>query len=402
MASEIVGDILRGIIVTGLVLAGILAILIWLRDKTERVSALRLFIQIAAVSLIFLGLIIGPFGLQNQPLGNAPRNVLVGTNIFGVRFPDGISVPVLACWYPSGRTVTCPIWQLQTYIFPFWNIGLGWGVYYTTFGIERLAFVFGLVIVMSLVLGRFFCGWICPFGLYMDLMIRVRKIFRKPHLNFSEKMNTGLRQLRYVIIAAFLVLSVIFGSQAIAGLQLIPSTQTGGYVTNYFNAPFCLVCPMRPLCVLVESAVGFMNASYVFSQTTGILKEAGYYVTSLNLIVLVLITVGALSFRRFWCRICPLGGLTALFSTFAPFKRIALTRLHKIEEKCTKCGVCKRVCPTQVTEVYDEKGGDVTVSGCMLCFRCVEMCPYDGTLKVKIAGKTIFKSRDWLEPSKSD
>ncbi len=402
MASEIVGDILRGIIVTGLVLAGILAILIWLRDKTERVSALRLFIQIAAVSLIFLGLIIGPFGLQNQPLGNAPRNVLVGTNIFGVRFPDGISVPVLACWYPSGRTVTCPIWQLQTYIFPFWNIGLGWGVYYTTFGIERLAFVFGLVIVMSLVLGRFFCGWICPFGLYMDLMIRVRKIFRKPHLNFSEKMNTGLRQLRYVIIAVFLVLSVVFGSQAIAGLQLIPGTQTGGYVTNYFNAPFCLVCPMRPLCVLVENAVGFMNASYVFSQTTGILKEAGYYVTSLNVIVLVLITVGALAFRRFWCRICPLGGLTALFSTFTPFKQIALTRLHKNEEKCTKCGVCKRVCPTQVTEVYDEKGGDVTVSGCMLCFRCVEMCPYDGTLEVKIAGKTIFKSRDWLEPSKSD
>src|SRR3990170_6903061 len=190
MAFEIISDMLRGIIVIGLVLAGILAILIWLRDKTERVSALRLFIQIAAVSLIFLGLIIGPFGLQNQPLGNAPRNVLVGTNIFGVRFPDGISVPVLACWYPSGRTVTCPIWQLQAYIFPFWNKGFSWGVYYSTPGIERLALVLGLVIVMSLVLGRFFCGWICPFGLYMDLMIRLRKIFRKPHFSFSERVNT--------------------------------------------------------------------------------------------------------------------------------------------------------------------------------------------------------------------
>ena len=91
-----------------------------------------------------------------------------------------------------------------------------------------------------------------------------------------------------------------------------------------------------------------------------------------------------------------------MFSTFTPFKQIALRRLHKDEEKCTKCGVCKRVCPTQVTEVYDEKGGDVTVSRCMLCFRCVEMCPYEDTLKVKLAGKTIFKSRDWLEPSKSD
>ncbi len=402
MTEEIIADILDVIIVTGLVLAGMLVILIWIRDKTERVSAIRLLVQLAAVSLIFLGLIIGPFGPQNQPLGNAPRSALVVTNIFGIRFPDGVSVPALACWYPSGRTVTCPVWQLQTYIFPFWNSGLGWGVYYTASGIERLAFVFGFLVVMSLILGRFFCGWICPFGLYMDLMVRARKIFRKPHLNLSERTNRGLRQLRYVVIAAFLVISVILGSQAITGVQLVAGTQTGGYVTNYFNAPFCLVCPMRPLCILVEGALGYMNASYVFSQTTGILKEAGYYVTSLNVTVLVLVTVAALVFRRFWCRICPLGGLTALFSTFAPFKQIALTRLEKDEEKCTKCGVCKRVCPTQVTEVYDKSGGDVTVSGCMLCFRCVEMCPYESTLKVKIARKTVFKSRNWLEPSKSD
>jgi formate hydrogenlyase subunit 6/NADH:ubiquinone oxidoreductase subunit I len=72
-------------------------------------------------------------------------------------------------------------------------------------------------------------------------------------------------------------------------------------------------------------------------------------------------------------------------------------RLEKVEEKCTKCGVCKRVCPTQVTEVYEKKGGDVTVSNCLLCMRCVEMCPYEDTLKVKVAGKTVFKSRNWLE-----
>jgi polyferredoxin len=145
-----------------------------------------------------------------------------------------------------------------------------------------------------------------------------------------------------------------------------------------------------------------MDVGFVFGNTHGVLYEVGYYVTSLNVIVLVFITIGALVVRRFWCRVCPLGGLTALFSTFPPFNRIALTRLHKIEEKCTKCGVCKRVCPTQVTEVYEEKGGDVTVSGCMLCFRCVEMCPYEDTLKVKVAGKTVFKSRNWLAPSESD
>jgi len=405
MAMEIVGEVLQGIVALGLVLAGILVVLIWIKDKTARVSALRLFIQIAAVPLIFLGLLIGPFGLEQFPqVGNAPREVLLGAGVLGTQFPDGISVPVLACWYPSGRTVTCPVWQLQAYIFPFWNTGpgFGWGVFYTTSGLERLAIVLGLVIVMAVVLGRFFCGWICPFGLYQDLMIRARKLFKKSHLTFSEKVNTGLRQSRYVIIAAFLVLSIIFGSQAIFGTEVVPDTQPGGYVYSYFTAPFCQVCPMRPLCVIVQIGLGAMDSAFVFINTHGAFYEAGYYLTSLNLIVLGVITVGALAYRRFWCRICPLGGLTALFSTFAPFKRVSLMRLHKIEEKCTKCGICKRVCPTQVTEVYEEKGGDVTTSGCILCFRCVEMCPYEDTLKVKVAGKTVFKSRNWLEPSKSD
>lgn len=400
---DAVSALLMDTMIAGAILAGILAILIWVRNKTEKVSILRLFVQFAILALIFAGLVIGPFtAVQFQPLGTAPRDIAVGKNILGVPFPDGMPLPVLACYYSSGRTVTCPIWQMQAYIFPFWTTGKGWDYYYSTPGIERLAIVFGLVIIMALILGRFFCGWICPFGLYMDLMIRLRKVFKKPHLTLSDRTNSLLSQSRYVIIAAFLIISVVLGAQAIFGTQVVPQTQTDGYVTNYFNAPFCLVCPMRPLCVLAESALGLMNWSYVISHTTGLLAEAGYYITSINVIVLVLVSALALAFRRFWCRICPLGGLTALFSTFNPFNRVALTRLTKDEEKCTKCGVCKRVCPTQVTEVYDKKGGNVTVSKCMLCFRCVEMCPYKDTLKVKVAGKTVFKSRNWLEPSESD
>jgi polyferredoxin len=123
----------------------------------------------------------------------------------------------------------------------------------------------------------------------------------------------------------------------------------------------------------------------------------GFYITSINLAVLIAVTILALAYRRLWCRICPLGGLTALFSTFTPFKQIALTRLSKNEQKCTKCGVCKRVCPTQATDVYEKKGGDVTESRCILCARCVEDCPYEGALTLKVAGKTVMNSRNWLE-----
>jgi ferredoxin-type protein NapH len=144
-----------------------------------------------------------------------------------------------------------------------------------------------------------------------------------------------------------------------------------------------------------------MNWSYISQIAYGPFWISGFYLTSINLIILAIITILALAYRRVWCRICPLGGLTALFSTFTPFKQIALTKLQKDEHKCTKCGVCKRVCPTQAIAMYAQKGGDVTESRCMLCARCVEICPYEGALELKFAGKSLMKSRNWLEKKDS-
>jgi polyferredoxin len=160
------------------------------------------------------------------------------------------------------------------------------------------------------------------------------------------------------------------------------------------------VCPMRPLCTLIQCAIGSMKWSYVWA-ITGYSPFAGY-VSYLNLIILGVVTALALAYRRVWCRICPLGALTALFSSFTPFKQIALAKLMKNEQKCTNCGVCKRVCPTQANAVFEKKGGDVTESRCILCARCVEICPYEDALSIKFAGKTMMKSRNWLEQKTKD
>ena len=387
-----------------LVFVGIYLIFKLAKDKTNKVSRLRLFIQIAAVVAVFMGLIVGPFNVPLfEPLGSSPRSALVGANLLGNQFPDGFPVPILACYYPNGRTVTCPIWQLQAYIFPFWNYPRGYQVIYSTSGLEKIGIVLGLVAVASIILGRVFCGWLCPFGLYQDVLTHIRKTVRRRHLSFSEKTNTALSQSRYIIIAVFLILSVVFASYAIFGHQIVPGTSPGGPEgteagnVGFLNEPFCLVCPMRPLCVLIECAIGSMKYSYVSKIVYGPFWTLGGYISSINIAVLVAVTVLALAYRRFWCRICPMGALTALFSTFTPFKQIAMTRLEKNEQKCTKCGVCKRVCPTQATQVYDKKGGDVTESRCLLCIRCVETCPYEDALALKIAGKTVMKSRNWLE-----
>ena len=371
------------------------------RNRTRKISSTRLFVQIFLVLLIFFGVFVDHQILPNPAAQIAPHEVLVGTNLFGVSMPDGLPAPFFACFYPCGKTVTCALWQIQTYIYPFWEAGRGWGVNYDATGIARLAVVFGVIIFAAVLLGRFFCGWICPFGLYVDLMSRLRKALGIKRRNLSDRFNERFHQLAYVILAVIIIICVIFGSQAISGTQLVAGTQKGGFVYDYFSAPFCQVCPMKPLCLLAQTGVGLMKPEWITSTTSGQFYQIGYYLTSTNLIILGLVTVAAFFFRRSWCRICPLGGLIALFNRFPPFKWISGVRLDKTEEKCTKCGICKRVCPTQVKEVYEAKKGDVATSQCIFCLRCVEMCPEGDCLKFKFAGKTVCKSRNWLNTSDS-
>jgi len=322
--AEIIVEILRVTIAIGLVLAGILAIFIWKKGKTSRVSALRLFIQLVSLIAIFL------------------------------------TLPILAQW-PS--------------------------------------LVLGVIVVVTIVFGRFFCGWICPFGLYMDFITLLRKYFRISYWNLSERVNEYLHKLRYMIVAAVLILPFFFN-------PLDPEVWRSFML---FQGPFnplivFFLGPLEPLIVPWSEATGFngYSASYPYIREI-IAYSNGPLLTSLNVFLFIAFTVmSSFIVRRFWCRFCPTGVSIAIVNRFAPFKWAPVLHLNKVEEKCTKCGICRRVCTAQVTEVYDTKGGDITTSMCMLCLRCVEMCPYEDCLKLNIARKTFFKSRNWLEPAKSD
>jgi len=376
---------------------GAVAVTTGRKRKTRNISSLRLFVQIGFIFILFFGMFIDHRVVPVPAEQITPHEYLIINNVLGVSMPDGFPIPLFGCYYPCGKIATCALWELQTYIYPFWDVGHGWGVDYVSTGAMRLAVLFGSIILLSVILGKFFCGWLCPFGLYQDLISRFRKALKIKYRTFSDRFNERFHQLGYVILALLIILSVIFGSQALFGTQLVSGTEKGGFIYNYFAAPFCQVCPMKPLCVLLQTSVGLMRPEWLTEATTGDFYQLGFYLTSLNLFVLGLVTVSAFLYRRIWCRLCPLGALIALFNRFQPFKRVSGIRLEKEEEKCTKCGVCKRVCPTQVTEVYEAKGGDVTASNCLLCLRCVEMCPYEEALNLKVAGKTVLKSRNWLE-----
>jgi polyferredoxin len=382
-----------------LICIGIVVAIIGLKTKTRKISSLRVCIQILLIFLIFMGMFIDRQNFPQPVRLLAVHEFIIGTEVFGGAMADGLPAPFLACYYPCGRTVTCALWELQSYIYPFLEAGRGWGVEYVTSGITRLAIVMGMLILSALLLGRFWCGWVCPFGLYHDALSYFRKHLKIKRIEFSDQFNKYLHQFSYVILAIILIISIIFASYAIAGTQLIPGTEPGGFVYTYLSAPFCTVCPMKPLCLLMQNQAGILQTQWLFKGTSflGDFYHLGRDLTSINLIILVIITAAAFFIRRFWCRICPMGGLLALFNRFPPFKWISAVRIDKTAEKCTKCGICKRVCPTQVTEVYEQKEGDVMTSQCIGCLRCIEMCPHDDTLKFKFAGKTVCRSRNWLD-----
>jgi formate hydrogenlyase subunit 6/NADH:ubiquinone oxidoreductase subunit I len=79
---------------------------------------------------------------------------------------------------------------------------------------------------------------------------------------------------------------------------------------------------------------------------------------------------------------------------FKGFKWAPLLYIEKDEEKCNECEVCRRVCPMQVNELYEQKDGKINNSMCILCTRCVESCPYPDAIRLKLAKKTLFKSRN--------
>jgi ferredoxin-type protein NapH len=316
---EIIAEALQLTIAVSLILGGILAILIWTRNLTRRVTILRIFIQVVSLVIIFL------------------------------------TLPILAEW-PS--------------------------------------LVLGAIILVTIVFGRFFCGWICPFGLYMDLITIVRTSLKIRYWKLSDRLNNALHILRYAIVGGVLALPFFYDplSTQVWRSFLLFQDQFKPLIVFFLG-------PLEPLLIPWSGAVGFNGYSLSYPYIREIIAfSSGPLFVTLNVFLFIAFTVvGSFMVRRFWCRFCPTGVSIAILNRLKAFKWAPILKLTKVEEKCTKCGICKRVCPVQVTEVYEDKGGNVTSSKCVECFRCVEMCPYEGCLKVEFAGKTLYKSKNWLK-----
>jgi polyferredoxin len=260
-----------------------------------------------------------------------------------------------------------------------------------------------VLFALTIFLGRFFCGWLCPLGLVLDIETLARRALKIRHRILPDKLNVILNKGRYLIALVFLLTPAILW--LLDPQEIMISPLMAQLLAGHYRPYGILLDPMIPFIVPWSNTatlnIAGVNLSYPYAQN--IITYTGVEIGLVFALAFVVATlVGGFLVRRVWCRFCPTGCSIASVNQFKGLGGVPLLHIDKDEERCTKCGVCKRVCPLQVKEVYDQKGGKIKTSQCMLCARCVEMCPYEGALKLKLGSKTVFKSRNWLNPSNSE
>jgi MauM/NapG family ferredoxin protein len=228
---------------------------------------------------------------------------------------------------------------------------------------ERLllpGLIFALVmLVLTLILGRFYCGWVCPLGTMIDWTGALKKNKIKP----KDEANSKIRKIKFVILGAISIFA-LFGTQA--AWILDPMVITARFVSlNLIPTVTLLLDKLFIFLVRGLNLYGPVHDLYRALKSTALGVRVHYFSSSLIIFLFFIIVIStALAVSRFWCRaICPLGGLYAFTARFALLRRVV--------GKCIQCGQCYRTCRTGAIQ------NDISyVKGeCILCMDCVYICP---------------------------
>ena len=229
-------------------------------------------------------------------------------------------VPGLNCYSCPGAIGSCPIGSLQAVI--------GSKDFHVSF------YVIGFLMIVGSLMGRFVCGWLCPFGLVQDLLHKIpgKKIKKVPGDRY-------LRYLKYIVLVVLVI-----------GLPML-LTGVGGVGTPWFCK---LLCPSGTL----------LGGIPLVAANPGLQKTIGF-LFGWKMGILVLIVVLSVLICRPFCRyLCPLGAIYGLFNRFS------LYRLEVDMDKCTACGKCRRNCGMDV-KVWENPNS----AECIRCGKCVKECP---------------------------
>lgn len=232
-----------------------------------------------------------------------------------------LCVPGMNCYSCPGAVGSCPIGSLQAVI-GSWNFKFAF-------------YVAGFLVFVGALVGRFVCGWLCPFGLIQDLLHK---------LPFPKKLRTFrgdklLRRLKYVILVVFVILLPMF------------LVDVMGQGAPYFCK---LICPAGtleggiPLVLMNKSMHSVLGWLYAWK----------------NVLLVAVILLSIIIYRPFCKYICPLGAIYSVFNPISVFK-------YRVDEsKCVSCGACSKLCKMGVDPVQNANHPE-----CIRCGLCKKVCP---------------------------
>ena len=218
-----------------------------------------------------------------------------------------------------------------------------------------------LVLILTLVAGRAWCGWLCPLGTTLDILTPRRKKFDE-----STAPAPTWRSVKYGLLLTTLV-AALFGNLTL--LVFDPLT------ILFRTLTVSVWPPLDQITLSLERSlaqVPFLQdplSSFDSAVRPAILPNLPLYYRDVLLFAVVFFGVVALNWiaPRFWCRyLCPLGALLGLLTKVAIFRRV-------VGEGCKDCGICSSRCPTGTID--PDRGYASDPSECTLCLDCLEQCP---------------------------
>ncbi|MFQ5844781.1 MAG: 4Fe-4S binding protein [Planctomycetota bacterium] len=230
--------------------------------------------------------------------------------------------PFLNCQACEMATGACPVGQFQTALLA-----------------RRLPLLaLGTVVLTAALLGRWICGWLCPFGLFSDILDRISlRRFRPAHI---------WRVGGYVVLVFLVAGSVVFAWAGITG-----------------EAPFCsTVCMSGKLYGLLP-----YYATTAAPDVAGPGSSAGVPLLVWHALLFVIFLVAAILVSgRVFCRyLCPMGAMLGLAN------RIAAVKVVHRAEACNGCDRCHETCPMGIDLARPDF---LTQSACIRCGRCISVC----------------------------
>ena len=224
------------------------------------------------------------------------------------------------------------------------------------------------ILVLTMLLGRVFCGFVCPFGTVHHAVGAFKPALKGSRI-LQANRKVPSQKVKYCLLIVLLV-AAVFGLNA-AGLMdpiaflfrslalaVLPGLGTA--LRSLFEAMAASDIKILNLAsyaaeVIVSPVFGYNPPAY----------QTGWFIGLLFLVILFLNRIRP----RFWCRtLCPLGALLGIFS------RISILNLEKYAEKCTECNLCLKHCQGAASPRPDQEW---EAAECLMCFNCQNVCPED-------------------------